>query len=231
MRSLTFPTARDIRRGTACLAAARHSRRTRGCARLSVTYDVRLGRCGRCRGGAAGDTAYENAVSDSFSDTFADPSVIRGRDGWWYAYATSDPLRAGDAPGAMHMARTRDWSSWEYLGTVFDGVNRPSWATPTAGLWAPDIRYVAGRYVLYFTVTDTTLNPGDDSAIGVATAPSPAGPVDRDRCSCRAAPARPAVASSGPSTRRASPTSTASATSTSAATSAVSGSRASRPTA
>jgi beta-xylosidase len=123
-----------------------------------------------------GPAAYANAVSDSFSDTFADPAVIRGRDGWWYAYATSDPLRAGDAPGAMHMARTRDWSSWEYLGTVFDARNRPSWATPTAGLWAPDIRYVAGKYVLYFTVTDTTLNPGDDSAIGVATAASPAGP-------------------------------------------------------
>ena len=98
-----------------------------------------------------GHTAYDNAVSDSFSDTFADPSVIRGRDGWWYAYATSDPLKAGDQPGAMHMARTRDWSSWEYLGTVFDAGNRPSWATPNAGLWAPDIRYVAGRYVLYFT--------------------------------------------------------------------------------
>src|SRR6478609_1279339 len=125
---------------------------------------------------APAHTAYDNAVSDSFSDTFADPSVIRGRDGWWYAYATSDPLKAGDPPGAIHMARTRDWSSWEYLGTVFDARNRPSWATPTAGLWAPDIRYVAGRYVLYFTVTDTTLNPGDDSAIGVATAPTPVGP-------------------------------------------------------
>jgi hypothetical protein len=124
----------------------------------------------------AGDPAYHNAVSDSFSDTFADPSVIRGRDGWWYAYATSDPLRAGDPPGAMHMARTRDWSHWEYLGTVFTAQTRPSWATPTAGLWAPDIRYVGGRYVLYFTVTDTTLHEGDDSAIGVATAPSPRGP-------------------------------------------------------
>lgn len=118
----------------------------------------------------------QNAVSDPFSDTFADPSVIRGRDGWWYAYATSDPLRAGDAPGLMHMARTRDWSSWEYHGTVFDDTNRPAWATPTAGLWAPNVRYVAGRYVLYFTVTDTTLNEGDDAAIGVATADSPAGP-------------------------------------------------------
>ena len=93
----------------------------------------------------ARDTAYENAVSDSFSDTFADPSVIRGRDGWWYAYATSDPLRAGDAPGAMHMARTKDWSSWEYLGTVFTSSNetlyRPinnAWIfAPRISAWAP----------------------------------------------------------------------------------------------
>ena len=117
-----------------------------------------------------------NPLSASFADTFADPAVIQGKDGWWYAYSTADPLRAGDAPGIMHIARTRDWRSWSYLGTVFDATNRPSWATPTSGLWAPDVRYVAGRYVLYFTVTDTTLNPGDDSAIGVATAPTPVGP-------------------------------------------------------
>jgi len=140
----------------------------------------------------AGDAAYRNAVSDSFSDTFADPAVIRGRDGWWYAYATSDPLKAGDPPGAMHMARTRDWSQWEYLGTVFTAQTRPAWATPTAGLWAPDIRYVAGKYVLYFTVTDTVLNPSDDSAIGVATAPSPSGPW-----TAAAAPAVPPRAAPG----------------------------------
>ena len=66
------------------------------------------------------------------------------------------------------------------LGLPGHGVrrrrNRPSWATATSGLWAPDVRYVDGRYVIYFTVTDTTLNPGDDSAIGVATAPTPVGP-------------------------------------------------------
>ena len=157
-------TSRPFRRATAALAALAALAAT-GAVLATPTYAAE-----------PGPTAYANAVSDSFSDTFADPSVIRGRDGWWYAYATSDPLRAGDAPGAMHMARTRDWSSWQYLGTVFDAGNRPSWATPTAGLWAPDIRYIAGQYVLYFTVTDTTLNPGDDSAIGVATASSPAGP-------------------------------------------------------
>ena len=169
MRPLTFLRGRAFRRGTACLAAFLAA------VGVSAAVPEASASAGRMPSAAAPAT-YDNAVSDAFSDTFADPSVIRGRDGWWYAYATSDPLRAGDAPGAIHLARTRDWSSWEYLGTVFDAGNRPSWATATSGLWAPDVRYVAGRYVLYFTVTDTTLNPGDDSAIGAATAPTPAGP-------------------------------------------------------
>ena len=128
-------------------------------------------------GAGAGPTpTYHNAVSASFADTFADPAVIQAKDGWWYAYSTADPLRSGDEPGIMHIARTRDFVTWQYQGTVFNEGNRPSWATATSGLWAPDVRYVNGRYVIYFTVTDTTLNPGDDSAIGVATSPSPVGP-------------------------------------------------------
>jgi arabinan endo-1,5-alpha-L-arabinosidase len=121
---------------------------------------------------------YRNAVSKSFGDTFADPSVIQGKDGWWYAYSTADPLRAGpnQPVGIMHIARTKDWVTWEYKGTVFNANNRPKWATKTSGLWAPDIRYINNRYVMYYTVTDTTLNPGDDSAIGVATSPTPVGP-------------------------------------------------------
>ncbi|WP_151524040.1 family 43 glycosylhydrolase [Serinicoccus kebangsaanensis] len=126
--------------------------------------------------GAGAEPTYTNAVSDSFADTYADPAVIQAKDGWWYAYATADPLRAGDEPGIGHIARTKDWSTWEYVGTIFDETNRPGWAEESAGLWAPDIRYVDGQYVLYFTVTDTTLNEGQDSAIGVATSPDPAGP-------------------------------------------------------
>ncbi len=117
-----------------------------------------------------------NPVSQSFADTFADPSIIQAKDGWWYAYSTADPLRAGDVPGIMHIARTKDFVRWDYQGTVFDDSNRPKWATKTSGLWAPDIRYVDGHYVLYYTVTDTVLNEGDDSAIGVATAQTPTGP-------------------------------------------------------
>ncbi|HET6738402.1 MAG TPA: glycoside hydrolase family 43, partial [Kribbella sp.] len=62
-----------------------------------------------------------NPVSAAFgADTFADPSIIQGRDGYWYAYATSDPLVANGPFGLMHMARTKDFHSWEYLGTVFN---------------------------------------------------------------------------------------------------------------
>ncbi|WP_328331586.1 family 43 glycosylhydrolase [Kribbella sp. NBC_00382] len=118
----------------------------------------------------------QNAISSPFADTFADPSIIQGRDGYWYAYATSDPLVANGPFGLMHMARTKDFGSWEYLGTVFNDSTKPAWAAPGSFFWAPDIRYFGGRYVMYFTVTDTLANPGGDPGIGVATAPTPAGP-------------------------------------------------------
>ncbi|MDX6283589.1 MAG: arabinan endo,5-alpha-L-arabinosidase [Kribbellaceae bacterium] len=117
-----------------------------------------------------------NDISKPFADTFADPSIIQGRDGYWYAYATSDPLVANGPFGLMHMARTKDFGSWEYLGTVFTDATKPKWAAPGSFFWAPDIRYFGGRYVMYFTVTDTLANPAGDPGIGVATAPTPAGP-------------------------------------------------------
>ncbi len=122
---------------------------------------------------------YANPVSKSFADTFADPSLIRGLDGWWYAYGTSDPLRAGTdtTPAQIPIARSRDLASWTYVGDAFSDANRPAWATSDAGLWGPDIRYVDGQYRLYYVVTQTTVTAGaNDNAIGMATAPTPAGP-------------------------------------------------------
>jgi hypothetical protein len=128
-------------------------------------------------GGAAG---YTNPVSARFADTYADPSVIRGKDGWWYAYGTTDPLREGE--GTRHllpMSRSRDLVSWEYVGDAFTEATLPAWADESRGaaLWAPDIRYVDGQYRLYYVVTETdeTGEP-NDNAIGVATSDSPTGP-------------------------------------------------------
>jgi beta-xylosidase len=118
---------------------------------------------------------YRNPVSAPAADTFADPAVIKGDDGVWYAFGTSDPLRVGETvPHLLPILRSNDLVHWTHAGDAF--AARPAWATPTAGVWAPDIRRLAGRYVLYYTVTDTTLNAGEDSAIGVATAPTPLGP-------------------------------------------------------
>jgi arabinan endo-1,5-alpha-L-arabinosidase len=124
---------------------------------------------------ARGDT-YSNPVSAGFADTFADPAVVRGTDGWWYAYGTTDPLRSGE--GVFHRiptARSTDLVDWEYVGDAITAL--PSWAAPDAALWAPDVRYVAGRWVMYYVVTQTTVtDEPNDNAIGVATAPSPTGP-------------------------------------------------------
>ncbi len=126
----------------------------------------------------AARATFTNPVSEPVADTFADPAIIRGRDGLWYAYGTSDPLKSGDPTvPLLPVLTSTDLVTWTSAGTVFSADARPAWATATSGIWAPDIRWIDGRYVLYYVVTDTTALPGDqDSAIGVATGPTPLGP-------------------------------------------------------
>ncbi|MBA2768893.1 MAG: family 43 glycosylhydrolase [Sporichthyaceae bacterium] len=130
-----------------------------------------------------GSTPYVNPVSQDFADTFADPAVIRGKDGWWYSYGTSDPLREGE--NVFHripMARSDNLVDWEYVGDAFSDATMPSWADTARGasIWAPDIRYVDGQYRMYYVVTETRPPGGTDerfdNAIGMATAPTPVGP-------------------------------------------------------
>jgi len=121
---------------------------------------------------------YVNPVSSGFADTFADPSLFRAKDGWWYSYGTSDPLREGE--GVTHripIARSADLVSWQHVGDAFTDQTLPSWAEPNAGIWAPDIRFVDGQYRMYYVVTETKVTPEpNDNAVGMATAPSPVGP-------------------------------------------------------
>ncbi|WP_405089657.1 family 43 glycosylhydrolase [Micromonospora sp. NBC_01392] len=127
---------------------------------------------------AAGPDRYRNPVSAGFADTFADPVVVRGDDGIWYAFGTSDPLREGE--GRAHrvpIARSTDLVDWSYVGDAFSADQRPAYAAPGSAFWAPDVRRIGGRWVMYMTVTDTTVSDDTfDTAVGVATAPSPAGP-------------------------------------------------------
>ena len=124
------------------------------------------------------EQGYSNPVTGGFSADFADPALIKGKDGWWYAYATGGPYSKDGSDGDSYkIARSKDLTRWERVGSVFDSGNRPTWADPSSGFWAPDIRFINGKYVLYFSVHNTTTTPGNwDYAIGVATAPTPAGP-------------------------------------------------------
>lgn len=87
-------------------------------------------------GPAAADASrtYTNPVSGPQADTFADPTVIRGKDGWWYAYGTSDPLREGERTAHLiPIMRSADLVRWEYRGDVFGAASRPAWATTRSG--------------------------------------------------------------------------------------------------
>lgn len=116
-------------------------------------------------------------------ESCADPTVIRSRatgDPNWYLYCTADPLRSGDGTRRIPIFRSPDLIHWTYVADVFATV--PSWGEAWSGLWAPEIRYSGGTYFLYYAMTDVKraisgeLGCGSDSAIGVATASSPAGP-------------------------------------------------------
>src|SRR5919107_1985985 len=123
-------------------------------------------------------SSYVNPVSETFADTFADPAVIKAKDGYWYAYGTTDPVREGEKQfHTIPMARSDDLVNWEYVGDAFNASNRPFWAAADGNVWAPDVRYMNGKYYMYYVVTQTTVTPErNDNAIGVATAPTPMGP-------------------------------------------------------
>jgi len=128
----------------------------------------------------AAASTYTNPVSASFSRNFADPAVIRGRDGYWYGYATNGRRTADDERHLMMIARSADLVHWDYVGDVFTQQTMPRYdgrpETANRQFWAPSIKYFGGRYLLYYSYV---VNDGADQmwrAIGVATADHPAGP-------------------------------------------------------
>lgn len=120
---------------------------------------------------------YLNPVIGSGLDTFPDPSIIRAKDGYWYAIGTTDRTFASHGDQAFHfmpIVRSSDLVHWTYVGDVWSTSNWPSWV-PTADtyFWASDLRYLDGQYYLYYAAASFS---GGWSTVGVATAASPAGP-------------------------------------------------------
>ncbi|WNF00406.1 family 43 glycosylhydrolase [Streptomyces luomodiensis] len=119
----------------------------------------------------AASATYRNPVTSGVVDTFPDPTMIRGKDGYWYAYGTQNPVfqtKGETGERMLPILKSADMAHWSYAGEVFTPATQPAWHHGSR-LWAPDIRYADGHYTLYYSV------PGKDT-VGVATAPTPTGP-------------------------------------------------------
>lgn len=100
----------------------------------------------------------------------ADPSLLddRERTGYYYLYTT------GDGNYDIPVYRSKNLIDWELLGDAFPDGYRRNWGESWAGIWAPDINYIDGRYVLYYSLG--CWNEPVLSESGAAVSDSPAGP-------------------------------------------------------
>lgn len=94
-----------------------------------------------------------------------DPSMIKAG-GAYYVFSTGDEGGLND--GSLQIRGSKDMRDWSFAGTVFETT--PKWITKEIGkvpnLWAPDISYANGKYVLYYAASHFGTN---ESVIGLAT--------------------------------------------------------------
>lgn len=95
-----------------------------------------------------------------------DPTVIKAADGYFYLYATEDTHN-------VPVYRSKDLVTWRYAGTAFTDATRPMDMVPNGGIWAPDINYFDGHYVLYYSKSEW--GKTWECGIGVAVSDRPSG--------------------------------------------------------
>ena len=111
-----------------------------------------------------------------------DPDIIKqakDKVDTWYLYCTGDPLNSNDrnASGGLNLHLITQYQSydlihWTYIGDAFKST--PSWiGDATSQLWAPAVKHFNDMFYMYYVAPNT---PSGESAIGVATSASPAGP-------------------------------------------------------
>ena len=125
---------------------------------LSLAFTL-IGIVTACADGETG--TYQNPV---IQRSLPDPTVIRAQDGYFYLYATEDTHN-------VPIYRSRDLVTWRYAGTAFTDATRPMDMVPNGGIWAPDINYVGGQYVLYYSKSEW--GKSWECGIGVAVSDRP----------------------------------------------------------
>ena len=78
----------------------------------------------------------------------------------------------------MPIYRSKDLVNWEYQKTAFTQDTKPSLSGGGA-FWAPEMTYINGKYVLYFSWAK--MNGADVSYTAVAVSDSPLGPFPNSK--------------------------------------------------
>jgi len=95
-----------------------------------------------------------------------DPTIIKSNDGSFYLYATEDTRN-------VPIYKSSNLIDWKFQGTAFTDNTRPNFE-PNGGIWAPDINYINGKYVLHYSMS---VWGGEwTCGIGAAVSDKPEGP-------------------------------------------------------
>lgn len=105
---------------------------------------------------------FQNPV---IKTSLPDPSVIKADNEYYYLYATEN-IR--NTP----IYKSRNLLDWEFVGTAFSDTTRPR--INGGSIWAPDINYINGQYVLYYS--QSVWGQEWSCGIGVAVSDKPEGP-------------------------------------------------------
>lgn len=112
-----------------------------------------------------GNGIYSNPIINT---SLPDPTIIKAEDGSFYLYATEN-IR--NTP----IYKSENLTDWTFVGTAFTDQTRPDFE-PDGGIWAPDINYIDGKYVMYYSMS---VWGGEwTCGIGIATSDKPEGPFN-----------------------------------------------------
>ena len=119
--------------------------------------------CLSCTVKAGSSDTYQNPI---IRYSLPDPTIIKAADGFFYIYATEDTHN-------VPIYRSKNLVNWVYAGTAFNDRTRPMDFVPNGGIWAPDINYIDGQYVLYYSKSEW--GKTWECGIGVAVSDRPNG--------------------------------------------------------
>lgn len=116
---------------------------------------------------ADAQSTYTNPV---YSADFPDPTVIRGHDGLFYAYATNTSVEG--KVFNIQVAKSPDLINWTFVGDALP--TKPSWADKD--FWAPHVLFDKVRHQYYMYYSGESPDEQTGKCIGVAISKSPEGP-------------------------------------------------------